>query len=176
MEQDSGSSQDVVTYGTVTPYVVVKDAHAFLDFVIEAFGAVDRGRVPNDDGTVGHGEVAIGDSIVMAFESRAGWPETPAMLSMYVADCDTVTERAVAAGARLVTPLGTNPWGDRGCRLADPFGNLWWIQTHVEDVPEPELYARMATHEFQETMRVSTTTIDAFMRGLGSRRTEARPG
>ncbi|BCJ64673.1 VOC family protein [Polymorphospora rubra] len=153
-------------YRTVTPYVVVRNAGAFLDFLVAAFGAVERGRVPNPDGTVGHGEVMIGDSVVMSFEASGHWPPTPAFLSLYVEDCDAVTRSATAAGATVVTPLGTNAWGDRGCRLKDPFGNLWWVQTHVEDVPEPEMHTRMASPEHEESMRVSTATLDGFMRSV----------
>jgi hypothetical protein len=77
-------------YGSVTPYLIVKGVAPFLDFLKEAFGAAERGRVHNDDGTIGHAEVRIGDSVVMMFDAKEGWPETPSFLTLYVEDCDEV--------------------------------------------------------------------------------------
>jgi PhnB protein len=75
-------------YGTVTPCVIVKGVARFIDFLKEAFGAVERGRVRNDDGTIRHAEVWIGDSVVMMFDAKEVWPETPSFLTLYVEDCD----------------------------------------------------------------------------------------
>ena len=128
-------------YGTVTPFVVVKGAAEYIDFVKRAFGAEELGRV-GEDGAIGHAEVRIGDSIVMLFDSKPDWPWTPAFLRLYLPDVDAAVERAVAAGGELITPIGTMPWGDRSCRLRDPFGNLWWLMTRVEDLTEEEIGAR----------------------------------
>ena len=93
------------------------------------------------DGAIGHAEIRLGDSILLAFDSRPDWPDTPAMLRVYVADADAAFERAVAAGARIVTPIDPTAWGDRGGRIRDPLGNIWWVVQRVEDVPPDEMAA-----------------------------------
>lgn len=153
-------------YGAVTPYVIVKGVPDFIAFMEKAFGAVDRGQVPNDDGTIGHAEVQIADSILMMFDAKPDWPATPGFLTLYVEDCDEVHRAAVEAGATEVTPLSTNAWGDRGSRVRDPFGNIWWIQSHVEDVPEDEMMQRMADERFMADVIVSTETLDREIRKL----------
>ena len=121
----------------VTPYVAAKGADRFLDFVERTFATGPAVRVRNADGTIGHAEVRIGGAVVMAFDADPAWPDMPSLLSVYVGDVDAVVARALAAGARLVTEVVTSRIvGDRGARLSDPLGNLWWVQTHLEDVDE----------------------------------------
>jgi uncharacterized glyoxalase superfamily protein PhnB len=151
-------------YGSVTPYVIVRGVAPFIDFMREAFGAEERGRVANEDGTIGHADVWIGNRVVQMFDAKAEWPDTPAFLTLYVEDCDAVHRRALAAGAVELTPLSTNAWGDRGCRVRDPFGNVWWIQTHVEDVGEEEMMRRMGEPEYIADMRVAQETLDRDLR------------
>jgi PhnB protein len=128
---------------TVTPYVAAKGADRFLDFVEAAFETQPALRVRNPDGTIGHAEVRIGNAVVMAFDSRPGWPDTPSFLSVYVADVDQVFARALTAGATVVTEVLTSGIvGDRGGRLKDPVGNIWWVQTHLEDVAEATMLER----------------------------------
>lgn len=122
---------------TVTPYAVVKGAARFLDFVEQTFTTPAPLRVLNQDGTIGHAEVRIGNSILMTFDARPGWPDTPSFLSVYVPDVDEVVARALTAGASIVTEITTSKIiGDRGGRIKDPVGNTWWIQRHLEDVDE----------------------------------------
>ena len=102
----------------------------------------------------------------MMFDRRKDWPATPAFLMHYVDDADATHQRALAAGCVQVTALSTNAWGDRGSRVRDPFGNIWWIQSHVEDVPEDEMMRRMADAEHQALIAESTETLDASMRAL----------
>ncbi len=73
-------------YGSITPYIVVRGVAQFLDFLTAAFDAVERGRVPNEDGTIGHAEVWIGDSVVQMFDARPDWPDTPSFITLYVED------------------------------------------------------------------------------------------
>jgi uncharacterized glyoxalase superfamily protein PhnB len=153
-------------YGSITPYIIVKGAAQFLDFLKKAFGAVERGRVYNDDGSIGHAEVWIGNSVVMMFDSKADWPATPGFLTLYVEDCDKTHQSALDAGAITVTNLGTNAWGDRGSRIRDPFGNIWWIQTHVEDVPEEEIGKRMSEEKYMNGLRLAAETLDREIRKL----------
>ncbi|MCO8272935.1 VOC family protein [Actinoplanes sp. TRM 88003] len=124
---------------SVTPYVAAKGAERFLAFVEAAFATEPARKVLNPDGTVGHAEVRIGDSTVMAFDADPHWPDMPALLSVYVEDVDAVFARAVEAGATVVTEIFTSRIvGDRGGRLRDPDGNIWWVQTPVA---EPDLGA-----------------------------------
>jgi PhnB protein len=106
--------------------------------VKEAFGAQETARVHNEDGTIGHAEFRIGDSVVMAFDAKQGWPETPGFLRLYVEDGDAVYRRALEAGAGSVTEMTDLFFGDRVGRVRDPLGNLWWIQTRLEDVDPDE--------------------------------------
>lgn len=153
-------------YDTVTPYVIVKGAAAFIDFVVRAFGAEERGRVPNEDGTLGHAEVRIGSSVLMTFDAKEDWCETPSFLTLWTEDCDETHRAALAAGATVVTELSTSAWGIRGSRIRDPFGNLWWIQTQVEVVTEDDIARRMGEERHLDDMRMSTETLDHEVRRL----------
>ena len=124
---------------TVTPYICVKGAAQFIDFLKEAFDAHEFGRTALPDGTIGHAEVQVGDSTLMIFDSKKEWRDTPCFLSVYVDDVDEVFEQALNAGATQVTEMTTfNILGDRTGRVRDPFGNIWWIQTHLRDVSPQE--------------------------------------
>ena len=96
------------------------------------------------DGTVAHAELTFGDSRLMLGEASEQYPAHGARLMMYVPDVDAVFSRAVAAGFTVKEPLQVQFWGDRTGRVADPFGNEWFLATHVEDVPEAEMQARLA--------------------------------
>jgi PhnB protein len=157
-------------YGSITPYVIVRGAAQFIEFLKKAFGAEERGRVPNEDGTLGHAEVRIGNRVLMMFDAKADWPDTPSFLTVYVEDCDAVHHRALQAGATEVTKLSDDPFGNRGSRIRDPFGNIWWIQTHMEDVDEAEMMKRMAQQEHIERMLDAAETLD---RELKSRKPKA---
>lgn len=125
--------------GTVTPYIAVKGAAEFIDFLKRAFEATEFGRAENPDGSIGHAEVQLGDSTLMIFDSKKEWQDTPSFLSLYVEDADDVFAQALQAGATPVTEMTTfNILGDRAGRVRDPFGNLWWIQTHLRDVTQEE--------------------------------------
>ncbi|MFI5909270.1 VOC family protein [Dactylosporangium sp. NPDC051541] len=155
---------------TVTPYVAAKGADRFLDFVETVFGTEKAARVYNPDGTVGHAEVRIGGSVVMAFDSRPEWPDTPSFLCVYVADADAVVESALAAGATLVTEVRTSGIvGDRGGRVKDPVGNIWWVQTHLEDVDEATMLERFQDPDELQLMRDTQRSFDAEMRGRAGR-------
>ncbi|MBV9787820.1 MAG: VOC family protein [Chloroflexi bacterium] len=158
-------------YGSLTTYVCVRGAAQFLDFLKAAFGAVERGRVQIADGSIGHAEVWIGNRVLNMFDAKATWPDMPSLLSLYVDDCDAVFEQALSAGATTITELSTNAWGDRMGRLRDPFGNIWWITTHVEDVSQEQVFQRMQQPHYLEQMRYAQETID---RELSSRRETAR--
>ena len=139
-------------YHSVTPYLILHDATAALEFYKKAFGAVELLRMPAPGGRIGHAEIKIGDSPVMLadenLEINARSARTiggsPISLMVYVKDVDAVVAQAVAAGGKLVRPVADQFYGDRTGGVDDPFGFHWYIATHVEDVPPDELEKRAA--------------------------------
>jgi uncharacterized glyoxalase superfamily protein PhnB len=128
-------------YHTVTPYLTVGGADKVIEFMKEAFDAEERFRMARPDGTVGHAEVQIGDSIVMIADPVESSP-MPTLLHLYVDDCDATYERALAAGADSVRGPENQFYGDRTAGVRDSGGNQWWISTHVEDVSDEEMARR----------------------------------
>jgi PhnB protein len=137
-------------YHTVTPYLIMKDAARALEFYKAAFGAVELMRMPAPGGKIGHAEIRIGDSPVMLADE---FPEMDARgpqslggsavgLMLYVEDADAVFNRAVSAGATVQRPMKDQFYGDRSGTLVDPFGHVWTIGTHKEDVPPDEMKRR----------------------------------
>ena len=139
-------------YHSVTPFVIVKGAARFLDFMADAFDAKEMGRVTGADGAIGHAETRIGDSVVMTFDSKEDWPATPAFLRVYVEDINATYERTLAAGATSVTVPTDMPWGDRVARVSDPLGNLWWLMTRMEDVSPEEIEQRYGQKQYIDAM------------------------
>ncbi len=154
-------------YHSVTPWIIAKGVAELLVFLKNAFGAVEKeySRVTKEDGTIGHVEVEIGDSAVMAFEARADWPDTPAFLRLYVEDGDATWQRALDAGATSVTRMTDLFFGDRVGRLRDPWGNVWWIHQHMEDVDADELAKRMKDAAAMEAMRYVEESLQSAFRG-----------
>lgn len=132
-------------YHTVTPYLIVNGAAELLDFLRLAFGAEERGRMAGANGLIRHAEVRIGDSVIMLADGTDAASPMPAMLHLYVENCDAVYERALSAGAISVDEIADRFYGDRSGGVRDPTGNLWWISTRVEDVSSAELQRRIAT-------------------------------
>lgn len=151
-------------YGTVTPWIISEDSAGLIRFLEAAFAAeeIPGSRMLDQDGSIVHVEVAIGNSIVMLFDSYSGWPETRAFFRLYLADADTAYQRALTAGATSVTEVTELFWGDRVGRVRDPFGNIWWLQSHVADVAQDEMQARMNEPTMIEAMKyVQQSLIDA---------------
>jgi PhnB protein len=148
-------------YGTVCPWVITRDTGRWIDFVTAALDAKEIARVTNEDGSIGHAEVFVGESVVLAFDSRPHWPPTPAYLRIYVADADATVERMVRAGGEVVTALDDMPWGDRTARVRDPLGNLWWVMARMEDVDEAELGRRWGLPNYVAAMK-RVTDFDPF--------------
>jgi PhnB protein len=131
-------------YRSVAPYLVVDGADKLIDFMTQAFGAKERMRMPGPGGAIGHAEMQIGDSVVMLGDSATTDDnrKQSGMIHLYVEDCDAMFAKALAAGGTVDRELQTMFYGDRGGSVRDPFGNLWWISTHVEDVPLEEMETR----------------------------------
>jgi len=148
----------------VTPYVLSNDASGFIDFLRAAFDAHEFGRVENPDGKIGHAEVQVGDSTIMVVDSREEWQDFPAFLSVYVDDADEVFEKAIDAGATVVTQMqDSRILGDRGGRVCDPFGNIWWIQTHHAEVSPAEAWEYFQDPVEQRIMQNAQETFIAAM-------------
>lgn len=134
----------------ITPYIIVKGADRAIEFYRQALGAETRERLEDKQGRVVHAELVFGDSVVMIAEEipqmNIRGPETlggsPVALLMYVDDVDAAFERAIAAGAKMVRPVQDQFYGDRSGTLSDPFGHVWTLGTHKEDVPPDELRRR----------------------------------
>ncbi|WP_277211791.1 VOC family protein [Isoptericola croceus] len=160
-------------YTSVAPWVVTDDTGAFLDFVATVFEGEELARVVTADGSVGHGETRVGDTVVLAFDRRPEWPVMPSLLRVFVPNADEAFARALAAGAEVVTELSDSAFGQRGGRLKDPFGNIWWVVTHVEDVSEEAMWQRLQEPVYVDQMRVAQETLDAELSGRAQGRSSA---
>jgi uncharacterized glyoxalase superfamily protein PhnB len=130
-------------YHTVTPYLIVEDAPAVIAFLEKAFGAEVKKLARSPDGKIMNAEVRIGTSMVMLADAREGIPCQPTSLYVYVEDVDAVYTSAVAAGGVSTMEPTDMFYGDRHGGVQDTSGNNWWIATHIEDVPDAEIEARM---------------------------------
>jgi PhnB protein len=136
---------------TVTPYLAIKNAAKALEFYQRAFGATEVYKLLMPDGRLGHAEIRIDDSIIMIadeFPEHGGKsPETlggtPVSIHLYVENADAFFKKAVAAGAKERKPVMDQFYGDRSGQLEDPFGHLWWVATHKEDIAPEELQKRV---------------------------------
>ena len=139
-------------YHAVTPYLIVEGAAKLIDFLKDAFGAQERFRMPGPNGVVGHAEMQLGDSVVMLADSDSvdNNIKFPAMINLYVEDCDTAYKNALAAGGTSEHEPENKFYGDRNASVRDPFGNVWFIATHVEDVPPDEMEKRSAEFAKQQ--------------------------
>lgn len=140
-------------YHSVTPYLIVKGGAEAIDYYKKAFGAVELFRMDHG-GKIGHAEIKIGDSPIMLADE---YPEmkyvspktlggTPVSIMIYVDDVDTVYNQAISAGGTEVKALQDQFYGDRSGTLTDPFGHVWTVATHKEDVSEEEMAKRMKAH------------------------------
>jgi PhnB protein len=142
-------------YHSVTPYLIVNGAATALDFYKKAFGAKELFRFPTPDGRIGHAEIKIGDSHIMladepqdqlhremGYRSPASLGGTAVGIMLYVEDVDAVAKQALAAGAKEVRPVVDQFYGDRSGTFTDPFGHIWTIGTHKEDVSSQEMQRR----------------------------------
>jgi PhnB protein len=139
-------------YHTATPYLIVNDAAGAIDFYQRAFGATEVMRFDHG-GKIGHAEIRIGDSPIMLADEHpemgARSPQTlggsPITILLYVEDVDAVFTQAVAAGAKVQRPVEDKFYGDRAGSVEDPFGHVWHIATHKEDLTLEEMYKRAAS-------------------------------
>jgi PhnB protein len=134
----------------VIPRLFCPDVAAAIDFCINTFAAVERGRRPGPDGTGAHALMTIGPAMIMierewpGLASRVPKPDgsSPVVIYAYVEDVDRTVERAVAAGAKVLIPAQNQFWGDRTAWVMDPSGHVWTIATRVEETSEDERQQR----------------------------------
>ena len=142
-------------YHSVTPYLMVRDAARAMAFYRDAFGATEVMRFAGPDGRIAHAEVKIGDSHVMLADELPDQgfvgPQTlggaGVSLMLYVNDVDATFAKALAAGATVRRPVADQFYGDRMGTLVDPYGHVWSIGTHREDVCVEEMQRRMASQQ-----------------------------
>jgi PhnB protein len=137
-------------YRAATPYLYCRNAAAAIEFYKKAFGARETERFPMPNGKVGHAEIMVGEAPIMLAdefpEMNSRSPQaiggSPVCILVYVENVDAIAQQAIAAGAKVLRPLANQFYGDRSISLEDPFGHLWNIATHIEDVPPDELKRR----------------------------------
>ncbi|HEY6968196.1 MAG TPA: VOC family protein [Candidatus Angelobacter sp.] len=140
-------------YTSVTPYLIVKDAGKAIQYYKKVFGATELFRMDAPNGKVGHAELQIGNARIMLADenpsmgqghaSAASIGASPVSLYLYIPDVDRVVERAAAEGAKILKPVQNQFYGDRSGFIQDPFGHLWGVATHVEDVSPQEMEIRI---------------------------------
>jgi PhnB protein len=145
-------------YHSVTPYLIIKDAARAIDFYKKVFDAKELVRMADPSGKVGHAEIKIGDSMIMLADEHAEMghrsPQSlggsPVGIHLYLEDSDATVAKAVAAGAKLERPVQDQFYGDRSGQITDPFGHVWTVSTHREDVSPEEMKKRMAAMQNQK--------------------------
>ena len=142
-------------FHTATPYMVIRDAARAIEIYKKAFGATEIYRHADPDGKIRHAQIKIGDSPLMLADE---FPEfsvgrspqslngSPVHIYLYVEDVDAVFNQAVSSGAASLMPVQDQFYGDRSGGVTDPFGHVWWIATHKEDVSPDEIQKRAAAH------------------------------
>src|SRR3990167_6690080 len=139
-------------YNSITPYLIVNQALNAIEFYKKAFGAKEVMCIKDEDGSVSHAELKFGDTKIMLAdecpEMNARSPQSfggsPVSIHLYIPNVDAVVERALAAGAVLARPIQDMYYGDRSGGVMDPFGHVWFISTHIEDVTPAQMKKRVA--------------------------------
>ena len=144
-------------FHSVTPYLFIKGAAQAMEFYKNVFGAAELVRMPSPNGQIMHAELKIGDSIVMLGDENPQFGAlsplsiggTASSLHVYVANVDAVVQKAIDAGAKSVRPVADQFYGDRSGTVIDPFGHMWSVATHIEDVAPEEMRRRAAKAQAQ---------------------------
>jgi len=136
-------------YHTITPALVCKNCAKAIDFYKQTFQAKELSRMPMPDNKIGHAELQIGDSRLMLSDEFPGMAAAPNggtasySLFVYTENVDALFDRAVKAGSTVEMPLQNQFWGDRYGKVRDPFGHVWGLAQHVEDVAPEDMDRRM---------------------------------
>jgi PhnB protein len=138
--------------GAPIPYLSIKDAAKAIDYYKKVFGAEELGRMSDPKGRIGHAELKIGEGVLFLADE---YPEmgvvgpqslggSPVTIHLYVRDVDDVAKKATEGGGKMLRPVEDQFYGDRAGKLQDPFGHLWWISTHKEEISPEEMKSRAA--------------------------------
>ena len=141
-------------YHSVTPYLIISGATGAIEYYKKAFGAAELMRIDAPGGKIGHAEIKIGDSPIMladefpemGYKSPTTLGGSPVSIMIYVEDVDSVFKQAIAAGGKEQRPVKDQFYGDRSGTLEDPFGHVWHVATHKEDVSAEEMEQRASAH------------------------------
>lgn len=150
-------------FHSVTPYLYVSNSAAAIDFYVRAFNAREVYRLTMPGGAIGHAEVRMGDSHIMLADESPDWGNkgpgllggTTVGLCLYVEDVDALFAQAIAAGAVQVRPVADQFYGDRSGTVVDPFGHVWTLATHREDLTPAEIQARLEAWVAQQGAQAS---------------------
>jgi PhnB protein len=156
-------------YHSVTPYLIISGATAAIEYYKKAFGATELMRIDAPGGKVGHAEIKIGDSPIMladefpemGYKSPKTLGGSPVSIMIYVEDCDTVFNQAIAAGGKEQRPVKDQFYGDRSGTLEDPFGHVWHVATHKEDVLPEEHKEDVLPEEMERRAAEQTAAASA---------------
>ena len=137
-------------YNAVIPALAFHGADSAIKWYVNNFGAKEKMRFNNPDGTVAHAEITLDDNVIMVSEENLQYSRSPQTLKgnsvnlcIYVPDADAVIKKATHNGAKLLIEATDQFYGDRSGRIEDPFGYVWIISTHIKDVSEKEMKKAM---------------------------------
>ncbi len=144
---------------SITPYLSINGASEALGFYKQAFNAIEMYRLATPDGKIGHADIVIGDSHIMLSDpcEESPMPDPLSLggssvgLHLYVEDVDSLFAQAVDAGATVIKPVENQFYGDRTGTLKDPYGHIWFIATHKEDLTPDEINQRAQAHIKQDS-------------------------
>ncbi|WP_080832403.1 VOC family protein [Cohnella massiliensis] len=129
---------------TVNPYLMVENVSLLIEFIETVFNGKLKYKLDRPDGSIMHSEILVGDSIIMAGEPMNEYGVFPASMYIYVPDCDSIYEKAIQNRAQsIMVPTDMTHAGERYGGVKDPFGNIWWIATHIEDMTPEEQAKRI---------------------------------
>lgn len=156
------------SYTRVTPWIISSSSANLIEFLKAVFNAEEvlNSRITDPHGVILHVVVKIGDAMVMLFDSREGWDKTPSFLNFYVEDIKETLEKALELGSTSVTDITELWFGEKVCRIIDPFGNLWWINQRTEEVDftDPEIGKRASTQEALNGIAYIQKSLDDSMK------------
>ena len=122
-------------FGTVFPYFFMRDAAAFVRFLVDGLGGTEMDRHLRADGAIANSQVRLGTSTVMVSEATDKFPPMPASYYLYVENAHAAQQRAISAGAIEITAVKDMPYGDRQGGVRDPHGNIWWLSQRLSAGP-----------------------------------------
>jgi PhnB protein len=153
-------------FTSVTPWIVSRSTSQLIDFLTNDFEAeeIPHSRIKNKEGVVINAVVKIGTAMVMLFDSREGWSPTPSLLNLYVEDVDKVYRASLKLGATSVTDITIMYFGEKVCRILDPFGNIWWLNQRIEEIEPAEIKRRAAAPEAATGIAYIQKSLDEALR------------